>query len=93
MLFADREASHTTTLPCEMFSYRDSNCFPTGISDCFPVVAAVVSTPDSDLREVSEHGSQSSGKKKVTFNMNVTIYENAVLPDQGEEPPEEDEKH
>ena len=44
-------------------------------------------------REVSEHGSQSSGKKKVTFNMNVTIYENAVLPDQGEEPPEEDEKH
>jgi len=43
-------------------------------------------------REVSEHGSRSSGKKKVTFDMNVTIYENAVLPDQ-EEPPEEDEKH
>ncbi|RLM73160.1 uncharacterized protein C2845_PM15G14100 [Panicum miliaceum] len=61
--------------------------------DCSPVVAAVVSTPDSDLREVSEHGSRSSGKKKVTFDMNVTIYENAVLPDQQEEPPEEDEKH
>ncbi|XP_025823007.1 uncharacterized protein LOC112898910 isoform X2 [Panicum hallii] len=61
--------------------------------DCSPVVAAVVSTPDSDLREVSEHGSRSSGKKKVTFDMNVTIYENAVLPDQEEEPPEEDEKH
>ncbi|CAL5031075.1 unnamed protein product [Urochloa decumbens] len=56
-------------------------------------VVAVVSTPDSELREVSEHGSRSSGKKKVTFDMNVTTYENTELPDQEEEPPEEDEKH
>ncbi|OEL27582.1 hypothetical protein BAE44_0011392 [Dichanthelium oligosanthes] len=61
--------------------------------ECSPVVTAVVSTPDSELREVSEHGSRSSGKKKVTFDMNVTTYENAVLPDQEEEPTEEDEKH
>ncbi|CAL5068848.1 unnamed protein product [Urochloa decumbens] len=57
-----------------------------------PVVAAV-STPDSELREVSEHGSRSSGKKKVTFDMNVTTYETTELPNQEEEPPEEDEKH
>ncbi|CAN6276265.1 unnamed protein product [Urochloa humidicola] len=57
-----------------------------------PVVAAVC-TPDSELREVSEHGSRSSGKKKVTFDMNVTTYENEELLDQEEEPPEEDEKY
>ncbi|XP_004976193.1 uncharacterized protein LOC101772360 [Setaria italica] len=61
--------------------------------ECSPIVAAVVSTSDSELREVSEHGSRSSGKKKVTFDMNVTTYENAVLPHQEEEQPEEDEKH
>jgi hypothetical protein len=44
-------------------------------------------------REVNEHGSQSSGKKKVTFDMNVTTYENAVPPDQEEEPPKEDENY
>nr|CAB3487615.1 unnamed protein product [Digitaria exilis] len=60
--------------------------------ECSPVVA-VVSTHVSELREVSEHGSRSSGKKKVTFDLNVTTYETAVLPDQEEEPPEEGEKH
>ncbi|KAF8760584.1 hypothetical protein HU200_010014 [Digitaria exilis] len=60
--------------------------------ECSPVVAAVVYTPVSELREVSEHGSRSSGKQKVTFDLNVTTYENAVLADQ-EEPPEEGEKH
>jgi hypothetical protein len=44
-------------------------------------------------REVSEHGSRSSGKKKVTFDMNVTTYENALVPHQEEEQPEQDEKH
>ncbi|KAL6903519.1 hypothetical protein ACP4OV_004332 [Aristida adscensionis] len=68
-------------------------------AECSAVVATVVSTPDSELREVSEHGSRSrsSGKKKVTFDMNVTTYENVALPDQEDEPPrdveDEDEKH
>lgn len=51
-------------------------------------------------REVSKQESRSSGKKKVTFDMNATTYENTTLPDQEEEPPEpvkemvyEDEKH
>lgn len=44
-------------------------------------------------RELNEHGSRSSGKKKVTFDMNVTTYENAVTPVQEEEPPEEDENY
>ncbi|KAF8704145.1 hypothetical protein HU200_031638 [Digitaria exilis] len=61
--------------------------------ECSPVVAVVVSTPVSELREVSEHGSRSSGKKKVTFDLNVTTYENAILLDEEEEPPEEGEKH
>ncbi|KAG0526608.1 hypothetical protein BDA96_06G159900 [Sorghum bicolor] len=61
--------------------------------ECSPVVAVVVSALDSDLREVNKHGSRSSGKKKVTFDMNVTTYENAVPPDQEEEPPEEDENY
>ncbi|CAN6249334.1 unnamed protein product [Urochloa humidicola] len=58
--------------------------------ECSPVVAAVF-TPDSELREVSEHGSRSSGKEKVIFDMNVTTYENEELPDQEES--QEDEKH
>jgi hypothetical protein len=33
------------------------------------------------IRELSDHGTRSSGKKKVTFNMNVTTYENAAAPD------------
>ncbi|KAL6652404.1 hypothetical protein ACP70R_011329 [Stipagrostis hirtigluma subsp. patula] len=68
-----------------------------GSVECSPAMPAVVSTPDSELREVSEHGSRSSGKKKVTFDMNVTTYENLALPDQEDELPEdiehEDEKH
>jgi hypothetical protein len=36
------------------------------------------------IREPSGHGSRSSGKKKVTFNMNVTTYENSEAPDQEE---------
>ncbi|XP_062183662.1 uncharacterized protein LOC133887709 [Phragmites australis] len=63
---------------------------------CSPAAAAAVSTSDSELREVNEHGSRSSGKKKVTFDMHATTYENAALPDQDDEPPEdiddEDEK-
>ncbi|KAI5014207.1 hypothetical protein ZWY2020_055597 [Hordeum vulgare] len=67
---------------------------------CSPVAAAVGSTPDMELREVSEEDSRSGGKKKVTFDMNVTTYENTSSPDQEEEPSElvkwrkdEDEKH
>jgi hypothetical protein len=46
------------------------------------------------IRELSDHGSRSSGKKKVTFNMNVTTYENAAAPDQEEGYAEdEDENH
>lgn len=60
---------------------------------CSPVVAGGVSALDSELREVSEHGSRSSGKKKVTFDMNIRTYENAVPLDQEEEPPEEDENY
>ncbi|KAG8082658.1 hypothetical protein GUJ93_ZPchr0014g47193 [Zizania palustris] len=54
---------------------------------CSPVVAAVVS-PDPELRVAGEHESCSSGKKKVTFDMNVTAYEKTTLADQEEEPPE-----
>ncbi|CAD6263079.1 unnamed protein product [Miscanthus lutarioriparius] len=61
--------------------------------ECSPVVAVVVSALDSDPREVNGHDSRSSGKKKVTLDMNVTTYENAVPPDQEEEPPEEDENY
>ncbi|KAI4972583.1 hypothetical protein ZWY2020_003508 [Hordeum vulgare] len=67
---------------------------------CSPVAAAVGSTPDMELREVSEEDSRSGGKKKVTFDMNVTTYENTSSPDQEEEPSklvewrkDEDEKH
>ncbi|KQJ83532.1 hypothetical protein BRADI_5g15470v3 [Brachypodium distachyon] len=67
---------------------------------CSPVATTVVSTPDMELREVSEEENRSSGKKKVSFNMNVTSYENTSLPDQEEERSEsikwmkdEDEKH
>ncbi|GJN27067.1 hypothetical protein PR202_gb15051 [Eleusine coracana subsp. coracana] len=52
--------------------------------ECSPVVMEVVSTPDLELRKLSEHGSWGSGKKKVSFNMNVTTYENAAAPDQEE---------
>ncbi|TVU15281.1 hypothetical protein EJB05_38793, partial [Eragrostis curvula] len=62
--------------------------------ECSPVVAAVVSTRETELRELSDHGSRSSGKKKVTFNMDVTTYENAAEPDQEEGYSEdEDENH
>ncbi|KAJ1271844.1 hypothetical protein BS78_06G156800 [Paspalum vaginatum] len=60
--------------------------------DC-SAVAVAVPTPDSELREVSDHGSRGSGKKKVIFDMNVTTYEDAVPPDQEEEPLEDDGKH
>ncbi|XP_037486507.1 uncharacterized protein LOC119365027 isoform X3 [Triticum dicoccoides] len=55
---------------------------------CSPVAAAVASTPDMELREVSEEDSRSGGKKKVTFDMNVTTYENTSSPDQEEIPSE-----
>ncbi|KAF0923014.1 hypothetical protein E2562_002206 [Oryza meyeriana var. granulata] len=64
------------------------------------VVEAVASTPDPELREVGGQESHSSGKKKVTFDVNVTSYENTTSADQEEEPPEpismveyEDGKH
>uniref|UniRef100_A0A0D9ZN30 Uncharacterized protein n=1 Tax=Oryza glumipatula TaxID=40148 RepID=A0A0D9ZN30_9ORYZ len=65
-----------------------------------PLAEAVVCTPDPELREVGGQESRSSGKKKVTFDMNVTAYENTAPADQEEEPPEpvsmvenEDGKH
>ena len=39
-------------------------------------------------RDVSEEDSRSGGKKKVTFDMNVTTYENTSSPDQEEIPSE-----
>ncbi|KAL5214816.1 hypothetical protein ABZP36_003968 [Zizania latifolia] len=60
---------------------------PLSLVACPPVVAAVVS-PDPELRMAGEQESHSSGKKKVTFDMNVTAYENATLADQEEESPE-----
>ncbi|CAN6240117.1 unnamed protein product [Urochloa humidicola] len=99
----EQKASHMHSLPVEKQAtppLSPVKCSPVIAAivspqdsvECSPVVAAV-STPDSELREVSEHGSRSSGKKKVTFDMNVTTYENEELPDQEEESPEEDEKH
>ncbi|CAO2035723.1 unnamed protein product [Urochloa humidicola] len=97
----EQKASHMHSLPLEKQATP-----PLSPVKCSPVVAAIVSpqdsvecspavaavcTPDSELREVSEHGNRSSGKKKVTFDMNVTTYENEELPDQEE--PQEDEKH
>ncbi|CAM0903828.1 unnamed protein product [Alopecurus aequalis] len=49
---------------------------------CSPVAAAVVSAPDMEPRDVSEEDSRSGGKKKVTFDMNVTTYEDTSLPDE-----------
>jgi hypothetical protein len=58
------------------------------------VFMIVVNKPSFIMcREASEHGSRSSGKKKVTFDMNIRTYENAVPLDQEEEPPEEDENY
>uniref|UniRef100_A0A0D9W733 Uncharacterized protein n=1 Tax=Leersia perrieri TaxID=77586 RepID=A0A0D9W733_9ORYZ len=63
-------------------------------------VEAVVCTPDPEFREVGGQENRSSGKKKVTFDMNVTAYENTTPADQEEEPLEsvsmveyEDGKH
>ncbi|XP_051218237.1 uncharacterized protein [Lolium perenne] len=47
---------------------------------CSPVAAPVVSAPDTELRDGSEEDSRSGGKKKVTFDMNVTTYEDTSLP-------------
>uniref|UniRef100_J3LZI4 Uncharacterized protein n=1 Tax=Oryza brachyantha TaxID=4533 RepID=J3LZI4_ORYBR len=64
------------------------------------MVKTVVPTADPELREVGGQKSRSSGKKKVTFDMNVKAYENTIPADQEEEPPvpasmveNEDRKH
>ncbi|KAG8065266.1 hypothetical protein GUJ93_ZPchr0004g38891 [Zizania palustris] len=55
---------------------------PLSLVTCPPVVAAVVS-PDPELRMAGEQESHSSGKKKVTFDMNVMAYENVTLAEHG----------
>lgn len=60
----------------------------------YDAILGLISHPSFMMcREVSEHESRSSGKKKVTSNLNVTTYVYAELPDQEEEAPEDDEKH
>nr|CAB3485101.1 unnamed protein product [Digitaria exilis] len=66
---------------------------PSAVVVAYEAVNDVNSGKALTPREVSEHGSRSSGKKKVTFDLNVTTYENAILLDEEEEPPEEGEKH
>ncbi|KAM0895393.1 hypothetical protein ACQ4PT_023857 [Festuca glaucescens] len=52
------------------------------VTPCSPVAAPVVPAPDMEPRDGSEEDSRSGGKKKVTFDMNVTTYEDTSLPDE-----------
>ncbi|KAL5216388.1 hypothetical protein ABZP36_007789 [Zizania latifolia] len=82
-----RELSDQKTSPARSPLPEKQFTPPLSSLACSPVAAAVVS-PDPELRVAGEQESRSSGKKKVTFDMNVTAYEKTTLADQEEEPPE-----